>query len=82
MEENPTTTSTRPWRILVHDPDRTDAKFILTTVASPGDVRPADPAVAALDKVTTAWVAARHGLAHIALTQLRHATVWRVDEES
>jgi hypothetical protein len=45
-------------------------------------VRPADPAEAALDEVTTAWVAARHGLAHITLTRLAHASVWRVDEES
>jgi hypothetical protein len=33
-----------------------------------------------VDEVTTAWVAARHGQAHIQLTPLPHAAVWRVDE--
>jgi hypothetical protein len=70
-----------PWRLLVHDPGRGDGdpKFILCTVAAPGDVRPAAPG-ATVDEVTTRWVAARHGLAHIQLTALPHAAVWRVDE--
>jgi hypothetical protein len=49
-----------PWRLLVHDPGRGDGdpKFILCTVAAPGDVRPADPG-ATPDEVTTQWVARR-----------------------
>ena len=78
-----------PWQLLVYDPGRgdRDPKFILCTVASPGDVRPAggelahrmgtDPAV---DDVTTRWVAARHGAAHVDLMPLPHAAVWRVDQ--
>ena len=71
-----------PWRLLVHDPGRGDGdpKFILCTVAAPGDVRPASPGTAAVDEVTTQWVAARHGLADIQLTPLPHASAWRVDE--
>lgn len=70
-----------PWRLLVHDPDRgdRDPKFILCTVASPGDVRPA-ALDATVDEVTTAWVAARHGVAYIHLTPVPQAAVWRVNE--
>jgi len=70
-----------PWRLLVHDPGRGDGdpKFILCTVASPGDVRPA-PGESTMDEVTTAWVAARHGVAHIQLTPLPGASCWCVDE--
>jgi hypothetical protein len=68
-----------PWRILILDRERSDPKWILATVAAPGDVRPAAPD-AAVDDVTTAWVAARRGLAHIQLTQLLGASCWRVDE--
>jgi hypothetical protein len=70
-----------PWRLLVHDPGRGDGdpKFILCTVAASGDVRPAAPG-ATVDEVTTRWVAARHGLAHIQLTPLPGASCWRVDE--
>ena len=70
-----------PWRLLVHDPGRGDGdpKFILCTVAAPGDIRPASPA-ASVDEVTTAWVGARHGVAHIQFTPLPGAAVWRADE--
>ena len=70
-----------PWQLLVHDPGRGDGdpKFILCTVASPGDVLPA-PGETAVDEVTTAWVAARHGVAQVQLTPLPHAAVWRIDE--
>jgi hypothetical protein len=70
-----------PWRLLVHDPGRGDGdpKFILCPVAAPGDVRPARP-LAAVDEVTTAWVAARHGVADIQFTPLPGASCWRVDE--
>jgi hypothetical protein len=78
-----------PWQLLIHDPGRgdSDPKFILCTVASPGDVRPAEPGIrtagadlSPVDEVTVRWVAARHGLANIELAPLPHAAVWRVDE--
>jgi hypothetical protein len=51
-----------PWLILILDRDLADPKWILATVAMPGDVRPADPAGAGVDEETTAWVcAARPG---------------------
>jgi hypothetical protein len=70
-----------PWRLLVHDPGRGDGdpKFILCTVAAPGDVRPASTG-ATVDEVTAQWVAARHGTASVEFTSLPHASVWRVDE--
>jgi hypothetical protein len=69
------------WRLLIHDPGRGDGdpKFILCTVAAPSDVRPAAPSTT-VDEVTTHWVAARHGLAHIQLIPLPGASCWRVDE--
>jgi hypothetical protein len=71
-----------PWRLLVHDPGRGDGdpKFILCTVAAPGDVRPAAHEIAVVDEVTARWVAARHGAASVEFTPLPHAAVWRVDE--
>ncbi len=80
MANHPTTTGTGPWRILVLDRDPADPKWILATVATPGDVRPADPA-AVLDDVTAAWVATATGLYRPALTRLRHADVWRIGEQ-
>ena len=70
-----------PWRPLVHDPGRGDGdpKFILCTVAAPGDVRPAAPG-GTVDEVTTQWVATRYGLAHIQFTPLPGASCWRVDK--
>jgi hypothetical protein len=59
---------------------RPTPKWILATVATPGDVRPADPA-AVLADVTAAWVATATGLYRPALTRLRHADVWRIDEQ-
>jgi hypothetical protein len=78
-----------PWQLLIHDTGREDRdpKFILCTVASPADVRPAGGEDAHrmgngpdVDDVTARWVAARHGTDHVDLTPLPHATVWRVDE--
>ena len=70
-----------PWRLLIHDPGRGDGdpKFILCTVAAPGDVRPTTTD-ATVDEVTVRWAAARHGTDHIELTRLPRAAVWRVDE--
>ena len=41
MENHPTTTTRGPWRVLILDRDPRDPKWILATVATPGDVRPA-----------------------------------------
>jgi hypothetical protein len=87
--EVPAMSHPAPWQLLIHDPGRgdSDPKFILCTVASPGDVRPAEPGIRAagadlspVDAVTVRWVAARHGVASIELAPLPHAAVWRVDE--
>jgi hypothetical protein len=66
-------------RLLVLDPDPADPKWILATVAAPGDVRPADPG-ATVDEVTAAWVASVAGLSRLSLTPLPGALAWRVDE--
>ena len=56
MPNDPTTTGNGPWRLLVLDRDPTDPKWILATVAAPGDVRPAWPS-GTVDEDTAAWVA-------------------------
>ena len=66
------------WRILILDrTDAQDPKWLLAIVASPADVRPADPAREAPDEVTAHWAGARTGRA-VAVTPLR-ASVWRVE---
>ena len=79
MPNHPTTSRTGPWRILVLDHDPTDPKWILATVATPADVRPARPG-ATVDEVTAAWVASAAGLHRPALTPLPGALAWRVAE--
>jgi hypothetical protein len=64
--------------VLILDRDPDDPKWVLTTVVELADVRPAGPD-AALDEVTARWVSGRVGLA-LALTPLRGALAWRVDE--
>jgi hypothetical protein len=68
-----------PWRVLILDREHGDPKWILTTVATPADVRPARPG-ATVDEATTAWVASAAGLFHPALTPLPGALCWRVDD--
>ena len=80
MSHDSTSSSNGPWRLLILDRSADDPKWILATVATPGDVRPAHAAGAVLDEVTIAWVAAAVGLYRAALTPLRHADVWRVHE--
>ena len=80
MPNDPTTTGNGPWQLLILDRDPTDPKWILATVATPGDVRPARPTEAAVDEVTAAWVASAAGLYRPALTPLLHPDVWRVEE--
>jgi hypothetical protein len=55
MPNDPTTTGNGPWRLLVLDRDPADPKWILATVATPGDVRPAWPS-GTVDEDTAIWV--------------------------
>jgi hypothetical protein len=72
-------TGNGPWRLLILDPDPADPKWILATVAEPGDVRPASASETELDEVAAAWVRARNGQAHT-LTRMPGALCWRVDD--
>jgi hypothetical protein len=80
MPDPSTTPSARsgPWRILILDRDPADPKWLLATVADPGDVRPAGPG-GTPGEMTTAWVSTRYGLA-VVLTPLSGALAWSVDE--
>jgi hypothetical protein len=80
MPHHPSTSSSRLWRLLILDRDDPgDARWLLATIAEPGDVRPAGLADTAPGDLTRAWVGARHG-AGATLTALPRARVWRVDE--
>jgi len=68
-----------PWRVLILDRNPADPKWILATVATPDDIRPAR-AGATVDEMTPAWMASAAGLLHPALTPLPGALAWRVDE--
>ena len=68
-----------PWRVLILDRDPADPKWILATIATLDEIRPARPD-ATMDEVTTAWVASAAGLLRPALTPLPGALAWRVDE--
>jgi hypothetical protein len=61
MPNHPTTTSNGPWRILVLDPDLIDRKWLIATVETPADVRPAG-ADAGVDEMTQQWVATETGV--------------------
>ena len=72
-----------PWRLLILDREPADPKWILATVASPSDVRPADPG----DLFTGAqqageWVRGLLGRPHATLTPITRAHVWRIDEHA
>ena len=69
------------WRILVHDPDRDDPKWIVATVVAPRDVRPARTTDVTPDEVTSGWVASVAGVSRPELSPMPRAHVWRVDEE-
>jgi len=80
MSHDPTTTGRGPWRLLVLDPDITDRKWLIATIA-PDGVRPAGLADGVgVDEVTAAWVASVAGLSRPSLTPLPGALAWRVDE--
>jgi hypothetical protein len=68
------------WRLLIHDPDPDDPKWILATVVELADVCPAQPAGSTPDDVTARWVTGRTR-APVTLTALPHARVWRADQE-
>ena len=80
MGHDPTTTRHGPWRLLVLDRDPGDPKWILATVATPADVRPAGMD-ATVDEMTARWVASTTGLYRPAFTRLRGALCWRIDEQ-
>ena len=66
------------WRVLLLDrSDPADPKWILATVAAPGDVRPAHPGDSEPDDVTAAW-ASRNGR-NAVLLPMRGALAWRID---
>jgi hypothetical protein len=71
-------TGNGPWRILILDPDPGDPKWILATIAEPGDVRPAPPCDTEPGELAAAWVRARNGQAPT-LTAMPGARCWRVD---
>jgi hypothetical protein len=65
-----------PWSLLIFDRDREDPKWILATVTSPADVRPAGAnETAQPDDLTMSWACGRRGR----LTALPGALAWRVD---
>ena len=69
-----------PWRVLIFDPDPADPKWVLATVASPRDVRPASSTARDVDDATTAWVIATSGLHDLALIALPSALCWCLDK--
>ena len=69
-----------PWRVLILDPDPADPKWVLATVASPRDVRPASSTARDVDNATTAWVIATSGLHDLALIALPSA-LWVASQE-
>ena len=79
MSHDSTITGRGPWRILILDPDITDRKWIIATVAAPDDVRPAG-LDGTVDEMTQRWVATATGLQRPSFTRLRGALCWRVDE--
>jgi hypothetical protein len=69
------------WRILIHDPEPGDPKWLLASVGGPADVRPASPSENAPDEVTAAWVRARLGQPAAMLVVMPRALAWRVDAD-
>ena len=60
MNDLPTGCGRRLWRVLILDrSDPADPKWLLCTVTTPGDVRPAGPADEVPDEVTSRWATAR-----------------------
>jgi hypothetical protein len=81
MGHDPTTTTRGPWRILVLDPDITDRKWLMATIA-PDGVRPVSLATGVdVDEITVRWVASVAGLYRPSLTLMLGARAWRIDDE-
>ena len=70
MENHPTTTTRGPWRLLILDPDLIDRKWLLCTVESPADVRPAG-VDGTVDEMTQRWVATETGVDQPGFTRPR-----------
>ena len=71
-----------PWRLLILDREPGDPKWIIATVANPGDVQPADFGdVLAILPAGGAWMRRLLGKPYATLTPMTRAHVWRVDEE-
>jgi hypothetical protein len=68
------------WRILVLDADLTDRKWLIATIETPADVRPAGTGDG-VDEVTERWVATETGVDRPGFTRLRGALCWRIDEQ-
>jgi hypothetical protein len=71
--------SSGPWRVLIHDSDPADPKWILATVASPSDVRPAG-AGEEPDDLAAAWLRTRNGGGPHRLIPMPRAQCWRIDD--
>jgi hypothetical protein len=75
------TSGNGPWRLLILDRDPADPKWILATVATPGDIEPADLGdMLAIPPAGGAWVRRQLGKPGASLTPMTRAHVWRVDE--
>ena len=73
MTNDPTTTPSGPWRMLILDPDREDPKWVIARVEGPDDVMPANLLAAGPDAGIRVWAGGE-------LTEVRRARVWRIDE--
>jgi hypothetical protein len=87
MSNDPTVgadhTGNGPWRLLILDHDLADPKWIVATVTTPADVRPAviggGGVFAALAGART-WVRGLLGRPGATLVPLHRAEVWQIDE--
>ena len=76
--------SNGPWRLLILDRDPHDPKWIMATVTTPADVRPAiigDGGVFAALADAGRWVRTLLGRPGAALIPLHRPQVWRIDEQ-
>jgi hypothetical protein len=82
----PELTNGGPWRYLMFDPsDPADPKWVVLSVTTPGDVRPADVDEATGHKYTDwqavcAWVREQVGRGDVALFPMDRVLVWKLDE--
>ncbi len=84
MSNLPTPAGNGPWRLLILDRDPADPKWLLATIAVPGDVRPAvigSGGVFAALAEAGRWVRGLLGRPGAALIPLHRPEVWRIDEQ-